>query len=112
MSAAAFPPAPPRRFPWIRYLLGFVLIGALAVAPVAIAVMSSQFAAAQGCQVDEGNVHPCLINGGDYGELFYTLGVSGWFILLTAPLGLAGEAVLLIAMIVHFFIRRRTGRQA
>ena len=25
-----------------------------------------------GCKVDEGSVHPCIINGKDYGQLLYT----------------------------------------
>ena len=41
-----------------------------------------------GCKVDEGSVHPCIINGKDYGQLLYTLGVLGWLMLVTIPGGL------------------------
>jgi hypothetical protein len=37
--------------------------------------------------VDEGSVHPCVINGKDYGQLLYTLGVMGWLMLVTLPAG-------------------------
>ena len=40
---------------------------------------------AYGCKVDEGSAHPCIINGHDYGELLYSLGVMGWFMLVTIP---------------------------
>ena len=42
---------------------------------------------AHGCKVDEGSVHPCIINGKDYGQLLYTLGVLGWLMLALSPLG-------------------------
>jgi hypothetical protein len=41
-------------------------------------------------------VHPCIINGQDYGELLYSLGVMGWFMLVTIPGGLVAFAGWLI----------------
>ena len=56
---------------------------------------------AYGCKVDEGSVHPCIINGHDYGELLYSLGVMGWFMLVTIPGGLVAFASWLIFLILH-----------
>jgi len=53
------------------------------------------------CKVDEGSVHPCMINGHDYGELLYSLGVMGWFMLVTIPGGLVAFASWLIFLILH-----------
>ena len=53
-----------------------------------------------GCKVDEGSVHPCVINGKDYGQLLYTLGVLGWLMLVTIPGGLFAFVIWLI-LILH-----------
>jgi hypothetical protein len=52
-------------------------------------------------KVDEGSVHPCIIKGHDYGELLYSLGVMGWFMLVTIPGGLVAFASWLIFLILH-----------
>jgi hypothetical protein len=52
-------------------------------------------------QVDEGSVHPCIIKGHDYGELLYSLGVMGWFMLVTIPGGLVAFASWLVFLILH-----------
>jgi len=56
---------------------------------------------ADGCKVDEGSVHPCIINGHDYGELLYELGLMGWFMLVTLPGGLLAFVSWLILLILH-----------
>jgi len=70
------PPLPVRRrFPWILYwiVLVLILIVLVALAPVGSVVACGLIANAHGCRVDEGSVHPCMINGKDYGQLLYTL---------------------------------------
>ena len=37
--------------------------------------------------IDEGSVHARIINGRDYGELLYSLDVTGWFMLVIVPGG-------------------------
>ena len=96
------PPLPVRkRFPWFVYWIGLVLIGLVALAPLACVVVCSLIANAAGCQVDEGSVHPCVINGRDYGELLYTLGMMGWFMLITLPAGALAFIIWLIVLMVH-----------
>src|SRR5437763_6050983 len=70
------PPALPvrRRFPWILYWIVLFVIVLVALAPVGSVVACGLIANAHGCRVDEGSVHPCMINGKDYGQLLYTLG--------------------------------------
>jgi len=84
------PPLPRRkRFPWIVYWIVLGLIALFAFAPIGPVM------------VDEGSVHPCIINGHDYGELLYSLGVLGWLMLVTLPAGFFAFAVWLIILIVH-----------
>jgi hypothetical protein len=46
-------------------------------------------------------VHPCIINGHDYGELMYSLGVMGWLMLVSIPGGLFAFAGWLVFLILH-----------
>ena len=96
------PPLPARkRFPWILYGVVVVVIGLFAFAPIGSVMLCSAIANAGGCKVDEGSVHPCIINGHDYGELLYDLGVLGWFMLVTLPGGLLAFVSWLILLILH-----------
>jgi hypothetical protein len=96
------PPLPvQKRFPWILYWIVFVLIVLLALAPVGSVVACGLIANAHGCRVDEGSAHPCVINGKDYGQLLYTLGVMGWLMLVTLPAGVCAFVLWLIVLLVH-----------
>ena len=96
------PPLPVRkRFPWILYWIGLVPIVLFAFAPIGSVMLCGVIANANGCKVDEGSVHPCIINGQDYGQLLYTLGVLGWLMLVTLPGGLFAFVIWLIILILH-----------
>lgn len=106
MSSA---PAPSRRrFPWPIYLVVLAVIVVLAALPVLSVTVAGMVASANGCRLDEGSAHPCLIAGTDYGGTLYTLGVLGWLMLASLPLG--GIAVLAWAVVlgIHLLARRRT----
>src|SRR5437773_9474470 len=101
------PPLPVRkRFPWILYGVALVLIFLFAFAPIGSVMLCGAIANAYGCKVDEGSVHPCIISGHDYGELLYSLGVMGWFMLVTIPCGLVAFVSLLIFLILHRVVWR------
>jgi len=91
----------PKRFPWVWYLLALFLIVAFAFAPIGSVMLCAAIANANGCKVDEGSAHPCIVNGHDYGELLYELGVMGWFMLVTIPGGLVAFASWLMLLILH-----------
>jgi hypothetical protein len=97
------PPPLPRRkgFPWILYWIVLAIIGMIALAPVASVVACGVIANAHGCRVDEGSVHPCVINGKDYGQMLYTLGVMGWLMLVTLPIGALAFVIWLIVLLLH-----------
>jgi len=102
------PPLPIRkRFPWILYGIALVLIAGFAFAPVGSVMLCAWIANAHGCKVDEGSVHPCIINGHDYGELLYDLGVMGWFMLVTIPGGLVAFASWFILILHRVAWRKR-----
>lgn len=96
------PPLPTlKRFPWIIYSIVLALIVVVALAPIGSVVACGLIANANGCRVDEGSVHPCIINGQDYGHLLYTLGVLGWLMLVTLPAGVFAFVIWLIIVILH-----------
>ena len=92
---------PNGRFPWIWYLLALFVICGFAFAPVGSVILCAVISNVGGCKVDEGSMHPCIINGQDYGQLLYTLGVLGWLMLVTIPVGLFAFIIWLIVLILH-----------
>jgi hypothetical protein len=92
------PPLPDRkRFPWIFYWIVLALIAIVAFVPVGSVVACGLIANTHGCRVDEGSVHPCVIGGKEYGQLLYTLGVTGWLMLVTLPAGALASPVKAVA---------------
>lgn len=64
-----------------------VVIGLFTISPCISVGLAGSIAAICGCKLDEGSTHPCIINGRDYGETLYRMGVAGWFFLITLPAG-------------------------
>jgi hypothetical protein len=85
-----------------RIVLTYLGILLFAAAPILVAITSGYAAQALGCRVDEGSNHPCMILGLDWGSFFYFLFVSGWFSILTIPLG----AVVLAGVTIFLVVRR------
>lgn len=90
-----------RPFPWWAYWLALVVTVIFALWPVGSVVLGSVIANAHGCAVDEGSVHACVIGGTDWGQTLYTMGVLGWFGLITLPLGAGAGIVWFITLIIH-----------
>ncbi|HEV7277845.1 MAG TPA: hypothetical protein VGN80_16315 [Devosiaceae bacterium] len=99
-----------RRFPWLVYLLLLVLILLVALAPVISVAVAGFIAEANGCVLNEGNIHPCLVNGEDVGGTLYTMFVLGWFMLASLPLGAMALLLLLVVFLVHLLFWRRQRR--
>ncbi|MHC1782235.1 MAG: hypothetical protein AB9891_05645 [Anaerolineaceae bacterium] len=83
-------------------VLAILIVAFLPAISVAIA---GSIANANGCQLDEGSVHPCIVNGTDMGETLYTMGVMGWLMLATIPLGLGAVVVYLLLVAVFYIVR-------
>lgn len=102
-----------RKTPWllIHAAVIFVIL-LLALSPVISVAIASEIANANGCELDEGSVHPCIVNGEDIGETLYTMGVLGWLMLATIPLGLGALVVYLLIVLVVWLVRRSTRNKA
>jgi hypothetical protein len=84
--------------------------------PVALVAVAGTVASSHGCTLDESTPHPCVVNGRDIGDTLYSMGVMGWFMLVTIPTGgaaLAAYALILLGIwIVRRLRRNRTPQPA
>ncbi|WP_137150467.1 hypothetical protein [Devosia sp. FKR38] len=110
MSSPA--PARPRRFPWLTYGLISFAIAFLAALPLFSVLFTAFVADMNGCQVDEGSPHPCMVMGQDWGDTLYFTGVMGWLMLATLPLGIMGLVGIMVIAIIHRIIWGRRQKDA
>lgn len=90
----------------------FLLILVWIVWPMVLVGVAGSIASANGCQLDEGSVHPCIVNGRDMGEQLYGMGVMGWFMLVTIPTGLLALAIYCAVLLLVWLVRRARRRGA
>jgi len=89
----------------IHALVIFIIL-LVAFAPL-LGVMWVGFVAdANGCRVDEGSPHPCIVNGEDIGQTLYSVGVMGWLMIATIPLGLLAAGIYLAIVVIYHLVRR------
>jgi hypothetical protein len=89
----------------VIHALIVIIILLIAFLPLISVAIAGSIAQANGCQLDEGSVHPCVVNGTDMGETLYAMGVMGWLMLATIPLGLGAAAIYLIVVGAFYIIR-------
>jgi hypothetical protein len=94
----------------VLLILVFLLILTWTVWPVALVTVAGNIASVNDCQLDEGSVHPCIVNGRDMGEQLYMMGVMGWFMLVTIPTGLLALAIYGVILLVIGLVRRARRR--
>ena len=95
------------KFPWIIHLVVLFLLAGGALAPLGSAVLSEKIAEANGCTVDEGSPHPCVIGGHDYGTVLYQMLVAGWLALITVPAGGLLFLGWLLVLLFHWLLWRK-----
>ncbi len=93
---------------------GFALAAILVIAlfPVLSVAAAGIVADAAGCELNEAAAHPCLIGGVDFGEMLYAMGVLGWLMLGSLPVGgvlLMGWAIALLVHLRQWRAMRRAG---
>jgi hypothetical protein len=96
------------RLRWIVMFVVLAVIVLVAGAPIISVVIAGVIASSHGCALNEGFVNPCVVGGEGIGETLYTMGVAGWFMLVTIPAGLIAAIVWgVIAVIMLMTDRRR-----
>ncbi len=94
------------RFALIFNALVLLLIALVALSPLISVAIAGEIASSHGCQLDEGSIHPCMVNGQDMGETLYSMGVMGWFMLVTIPIGGLVFIVYLLGVVIFYVIKR------
>lgn len=67
---------------------GFVLIGILSISPLLVALFSGLIGQCLGCNINEAGTDDCIRFGIPFGLILNPLGVMGWLMLITIPLGI------------------------
>ena len=85
------------------FIIGYLLVFLFAISPMISVTIAGIGANMSGCEtLHEGSAPDC-----PNGDLWYSLGVMGWFFLLTFPLGFAGIIVLAIIHIVLYTSKKK-----
>ncbi len=84
----------------------YLAIFGIGIGPLMVALTAGSIAEANGCELHEGFVNSCVVNGWDIGESLYTMGVLGWMTLATLPLALV-LAIIFTAILVAIWVFNR-----
>ena len=88
-------------------LIGYIVIALLAGWPIASVAIAGIIASWNGCVLHEGFVNPCVVNGTDIGQTLYEMGVMGWFMLATIPIGGIAFIAWTVAWVIWYTVRQR-----
>lgn len=80
-------------------------------APVISVAYASSVAEANNCDLDEGSIHPCIVNGKDIGSDLYSLAMMGWLMIATIPLGLGALLIYILGVVLFYIVRRYLRRK-
>ena len=101
-----------KKLGWIVHVAILAVIAFICLGPWILVATAAEVASANGCQLDEGSVHSCVINGKDYGDTLYGMGLMGWIGIATLPLSLILVGVYLAVVLVFWLVRRNKEKTA
>jgi hypothetical protein len=88
----------------IYFIIGLVIL-IIGLSPIICTASAGFIANVYGCTLHEGFKNPCIINGTDYGDTLYTMGMMGWLAIGTLPIT---AGLLLIWLLVGLFLILRS----
>jgi TRAP-type C4-dicarboxylate transport system permease small subunit len=100
---------------WLKVLAHVVIllvIFAIGIGPWISVAIAGTIAESNGCQLDEGSVHLCMVNGRDVGETLYTMGMMGWVGIATCPVALILLGVYVLVIVTIWLVRRNRAKKA
>jgi TRAP-type C4-dicarboxylate transport system permease small subunit len=100
---------------WLKVLAHVVMllvIFAIGIGPWISVAIAGTIAESNGCQLDEGSVHPCMVNGRDMGETLYSMGMMGWIGIATCPVALILLGVYLLVVVTVWLVKRNRAKKA
>ncbi|KKC40718.1 hypothetical protein WH87_02970 [Devosia epidermidihirudinis] len=96
-----------RKFPWLRYWIALLVIALLALWPLLSVLLTYTIADYAGCSVNEGMPQPCMIGDTNWGGTLYTMGVMGWLMIGTIPLGFCAVLIWALALLTNYLSWRK-----
>lgn len=91
----------------LRNLLILIPILLWTIWPVLLVATAGAIASANGCELNEAVINSCIVNGSEMGQTLYSMGVMGWFMLVTIPTGLLALLIFLLLLLVEWIVGRR-----
>ena len=79
----------------------------VAVLPIVSMITAGVIANAFGCALDESGTSSCPTPVGDIGELLSMMGLFGWLVFFSVPIGVLGLLIALIVFVVALLLGRR-----
>jgi len=89
----------------LKIALAAILV--VAAAPFALALGSGLIATMLGCELNAGDVHPCVVFGVDLGYSLYATALSGLIMLIGLPFAGVAFLIWLVVVGVALFLRWR-----
>ena len=81
-----------------------------AILPILSMLAAGAIANMLDCSLDESGTSSCPTAIGDMGELLSLMGLLGWFVFYTVPLGFLGLLIALVLFVVSLFLGRKKER--
>lgn len=89
-----------------KLIYAILILGILiCLSPLLMLAWASNFANRHGCELHEGFVNPCIVNGSDWGGTLYSMMVSGWLMMFTLPFAAMLFMTLCIVAFGSFLVR-------
>jgi hypothetical protein len=95
----------------LRNLLILIPILLWMLWPAILAGTAGSIATANGCELNEGVINSCIVDGREMGETLYSMGVMGWFMLVTIPTGLLALLIFLLLLLIEWIVGRARAKR-
>ena len=100
------------KYAWVIHLFVLLAITLCAISPFLAVAYAGSVAEKYGCELNEGSIHPCMVNGVERGGDLYSLGMLGWLGIATVPLGLAAAVLYIVIVSIIYLVMRFRRKKA
>ena len=100
------------KYDWVIHILVILAIILCAFSPFFAVAYAGSVAEKYGCELNEGSIHPCIVNGEERGADLYSLGMLGWLGIATVPLGLAAAVLYIVILLIIYLVKRFRKKKA
>ncbi|HSN73880.1 MAG TPA: hypothetical protein VL334_02170 [Anaerolineae bacterium] len=95
----------------LRNLLILIPIVLWTIWPVILVAIAGSVASANGCELNETVINSCIVDGREMGNTLYSMGVMGWFMLVTIPTGVLALLIFLLLLLIEWLVGRARAKR-